>query len=153
MAETDDERLQRAIRGDQDALGALLRGVGPRVRAGLVGRIAARWRTILDEDDVMQVTYLEAFLRIRQFRPTDLKAFVGWLSRIAENNLRDAIRGLGAAKRPSPRKRITKTRDETTNCMDLYAQLSTETGTPSKIVAKREAEAAITAAIAKLPPD
>ena len=66
----EDEQglVERASGGDEDALCALLSYVGPIVRDRLKPKIGAQWRTSLDEDDVMQVTYLEAFLLIDQFK-------------------------------------------------------------------------------------
>ena len=42
----------------------------------------------------MQVTYLEAFLRVTDFVPTGPNSFRLWLTRIAENNLRHYSRAL-----------------------------------------------------------
>lgn len=66
MAHADDERLSAAAAGDGDALGALLRQHGPGVRRRL--HISPAWRAALDPADVMQVSYLEAFLRIDQLQ-------------------------------------------------------------------------------------
>ncbi|MEM7623886.1 MAG: sigma factor, partial [Planctomycetota bacterium] len=87
-----------AAGGDEEALSKLLETFGPIVRDRLKGKIGQQWRSALDEDDVMQVTYLEAFLLIDQFKPRGDGSFTAWLSQVAENNLRDALRGLQAAK-------------------------------------------------------
>src|SRR5437868_1238158 len=102
MHDADDELLSRAVRGDLPALNNLLRTHGPRVRAGLNGKLERQWQSVLDLDDVMQVTYLEAFLRIDHFRSGQSAAFLTWLRQIAENNLRDAIKELKREKRPPP---------------------------------------------------
>src|SRR5262245_21317184 len=106
MAMEDGVLLSRAVEGDGEALSELLLRFGPQVRAGLMGRINPKWQATLDEDDVMQASYLDAFIKIGQFRPAGVASFVGWLTQIAENNLRDAIRGLEANKRPDPAHRI-----------------------------------------------
>ena len=93
--------------GDQEALSILLKQHGPDVRRRLAPRISACWRSVISAEDVMQVSYLEAFLGIAQRQPDTLEAFENWLARIAENNLRDAIRELEAARRPNPKRRIT----------------------------------------------
>src|SRR6185503_11950428 len=107
MADADDELIKLARHGDRRALGSLLERHGPLVRAALQGKIAPQWRATLSEDDVMQVAYLEAVLHIDRFEPGNGAAFQAWLRRIAENNLRDAVRGLEADKRPNPAKRVT----------------------------------------------
>ena len=53
--------------------------------------------------DVMQVTYLEAFLHIDQLTARDTSAFLAWLTRIAENAIRDAVRGLTRTDRVARR--------------------------------------------------
>src|ERR1051325_6757940 len=106
MADTDTSLLQRAVEGDLAALRCLLEQFGGDVRRRISGRIDNRWRALLDEDDVMQVTYLEAFLHIDQLTARDTASFLVWLTRIAENAIRDAVRGLSRQKRPDPARRV-----------------------------------------------
>ena len=56
----DDPRIDRAATGDAGALEELLRELEPRLRASLM--IQPRWQGALDSEDVLQVTFLEAFL-------------------------------------------------------------------------------------------
>jgi hypothetical protein len=57
--EPSDQALLRVAKtGDMDALGTLLKRHGPGVRAGL--QINPKWRSVLEVDDVMQVTYFDA---------------------------------------------------------------------------------------------
>ena len=93
-------RIAAAIGGDPEALSELLARHGPGVEAGL--QIHRRWRGLLDASDVMQVTYLEAFLAIRTFQPEGERQFVAWLRRLADHNLQDAIRALSRRKRSAP---------------------------------------------------
>jgi DNA-directed RNA polymerase specialized sigma24 family protein len=78
MTQTDDELLERARAGSNEALAELLERHGPAVRAGLRGMIPARWRSLLSEDDVMQQTYADAALGLDRFESRD--AFQGWLA-------------------------------------------------------------------------
>src|SRR5256885_13902788 len=105
-SESDANLLQRAASRDKAALLLLLKRFGPKVRDAMRGKIDARWRSILEEDDLMQVTYLEAFLHIHQLAARDADSFVGWLIRIAQNVLRDAVKGLERQKRPHPSHRV-----------------------------------------------
>ncbi len=154
--ERDDAALiDSARRGDQGAVSSLLSRHGPPVRQRLNGRIGSHFRGVLDEDDVMQVTYLEAFVRIAAFSPRPNApgdSFKAWLGQIAENNLRDAIRGLERAKRPDPRRRV-----RSVTMQESYASLidvlGVESVTPSREVAVKEAVNAIEDAMTKLPPD
>lgn len=145
--------VNRAITGDADALTALLQRYGPQVRQRLAGKIGQHWRSVLDEDDVLQVSYLEAFMRIRGFAARGPGAFLAWLSHIADNNLRDAIRGLERAKRPDPRRRVQAKPVTEESYADLVGLLGVTSTTPSKIAASHEAASAIEVALAKLPAD
>src|SRR5262245_41502910 len=78
--------INAAVCGDPDALSTLLGRHGPAIERSL--QISSVWRSALEPADVMQVTYLEAFLQIRRFDPARGASFEAWLRRIAENNLR-----------------------------------------------------------------
>ncbi len=152
----DDAALIEAARtGDHAAVATLLGRFGPVVRQRLNGKIGTHFRGVLDEDDVMQVTYLEAFVRISAFtaRPKSPgSSFQAWLGQIAENNLRDAIRGLERAKRPDPRRRV-----RSATVQDSYASLIDVLGidsvTPSREAALNEAVSAIEESMGRLPTD
>lgn len=98
--------VQSAVAGDTARLEALLRAALPAVRSGL--DIDARFRRAFDVEDVLQVTCLEAFLRIRSLDNCTVPGFLQWLRRMAENNLTDAIRALDRQKRPQAGNRITQ---------------------------------------------
>ncbi|MCG3126459.1 MAG: hypothetical protein CHACPFDD_01295 [Phycisphaerae bacterium] len=153
MSGVHDEQTRRAIAGDHDALSALLAEHGPRVRGRLADQINPIHRSALDIDDVMQVTYLEAFLTIARFEPReDDGAFTAWLTRIARNNLHDAIRALESAKRFPAERRVTPPNGADSTVV-LYDRLWKTTTTPSRVVAGREIQAAVLAALAQLPPE
>lgn len=151
MGNPDDDLLSKAVAGDRDALSALLSRYGPQIRAGL--RIGATWQAVLDPDDVMQVTYIEAFIRIRKFAPNGIASFVSWLERIAEHNLQDAIKGLSAQKRPSPRMQVRASPAAEDSAAELYELAATDSSTPSRMAGRREKSLIIDEALKKLPPD
>jgi RNA polymerase sigma factor (sigma-70 family) len=105
---------------------------------------------VLDSDDVLQVTCMEAFLDIGRFSGHDSIAFFGWLLRIAQNNIRDAIRSLDREKR-EPRKRRVAVPHAADSYASLLANLAGTDTTPSGVVAREEMTAALQAAIGKLP--
>lgn len=100
-----DARVVRAVDGDRDELEALIREVEPDLRAVL--SIQPLWRRSLDPEDVLQVSYLEAFLRIGSLRDPSLAGFRAWMRRLVQNDLRDAIRALERDRRPDARQRLT----------------------------------------------
>ena len=146
----EEQVLVQAINGDQDALSSLLRRYGPAARASLNGKIPRNWRSVLSEDDVMQVTYLSAFLHIDQFRSTDCGAFVVWLKRIACNNLQNAIKGLAAGKRVGSRRQVPGL-TECDSSVALFDTLVGPDSTPSRRAGRREIQATMTDAISRLP--
>ncbi|MDX2199313.1 MAG: RNA polymerase sigma factor [Phycisphaerae bacterium] len=146
---SEAELMQSAVAGDVAALSELLRQHAPLVRNQL--SIDSKWQSAIDADDVIQVTLLEAFLRIDSFSPTGAGSFYRWLSRIADNNLRDAIKGLERLKRPPPAVQAARGADE--SCVDLIALLGVTSTTPSRVVGQKEARTALHAALAALPED
>lgn len=147
----NDHLLARAIAGEVDAAGRLLEQHMPEMRRWLAGQIGLTWQSKLDEEDVLQVTCLEAFLQIQKFSPQNSGSFAAWLRRIASNNLRDAIEGLSAAKRPNPAKKVRPT-DEDSH-VALFEYLGGTTSSPSKQAAREEARQALLTATRRLPED
>lgn len=140
--------IKAAVAGDADALARLLQRHGPSVERGL--RIGVTWRAALEAADVMQVTYLEAFLQIRNFDPSRGTPFEQWLRRIAENNLRDAIRGLQRQKQPQPADRVHAPRGED-SLIGLYNLLGSDSATPSRQLRAEEASRQLAEALGALP--
>lgn len=148
----DDARLLiRATQGDFDSLGELLARVLPELRRSLDGQIGSKWRAKLDEDDVVQVTCMEAFLSIRQFRAGGMDSFIAWLKRIATHNLKDAIESLSADKRPDPAKQVQNPRED--SHVALYEYLGGQTKSPSHQARREEAKSALGRSVSKLPDD
>ncbi|HWL94656.1 MAG TPA: sigma-70 family RNA polymerase sigma factor [Phycisphaerae bacterium] len=149
MNSEEQNRVCRAVAGDKDALGDLLEFYGPVIAANLV--ISPTWQGTLDVADVIQVTYLEAFTHIQSFDPARAEAFPAWLRRMAENNLRDAIRSLEAKKNPSPRLQLDAWRHD--SHLALFDVLTSGGQTPSRLVRQDEARQRLDQAFGCLPPD
>jgi RNA polymerase sigma-70 factor (ECF subfamily) len=152
MAASEENLIEQAVAGDTAALGVLLERHGPRVRRAVCGRIGKRWQAVLDADDVMQVTYLHACLHIDQLKERKTTSFTAWLTRIAENNLRDAISALERPKRPNPTKRIQSPPGED-SYISLLELLGGSSHTPSRDAARCEAARLIDEALERLPED
>jgi RNA polymerase sigma-70 factor (ECF subfamily) len=142
--------LTRAVDGDDDALSSLLEQFGPQIRAGL--SIGPAYRALLDPDDVMQVTFIEAFLQIQQLSTADEDAFVAWLRQIAQNNLRDAIRALECDKRLSPKDQVAVPRSDDST-VALFDLVGASASTPSRRASTDEIRKIVESAIRTLPPD
>jgi len=144
--------VDKSVAGDVDALSELLVACDGRLRSRLAGQIGRRYRSAFCLDDVLQVAYTEAFLRITDFRPNGKGAFLAWLTRIAENTLRNAVRELNCKKRP-PRDRLIDNPAGDDSYVALIETLAGSQSTPSRQVAREESRVAIEAALAIMPPD
>ncbi len=159
---SDRELIRLATSGEAVALSELLARTAGELRRRLQGSIASHWKSVLDEDDILQVTFLEAFLQIRRFSPatpesttnpsSGMSDFLAWLTAIAKNNLRDAVRGLERDKRPDPRKRVVASGGTETH-VSLVEMLGVNSATPSRMAAAHEVASAVESGLAQLPPD
>mgnify|MGYP005838094069 CR=1 FL=1 len=150
---TDADLIARGVGGDRAATSELLKRHGPTVRGRLAGKISAVWQSMIDVDDVMQVTYLEAFMRIGSFQARHEGSFLAWLTLIAENNLRDAIKELERQKRPNPRNRVQAATGSEDSYVALVEMLGATMTTPSLVAHRGEVKSALDAALDKLPAD
>lgn len=151
MSLSELKLARRAAQGDDEALADLLRLAGPTVRSRLVGRLQDSWGSMLDIDDVMQVTYLEAFLAIGRYTHGRDGDFAAWLTTIARNNLFDAERALKSKRRRPAGRRLDPAR--TDSSVTLFENLMATSTTPSRYASTREACQMLKAAIEQLPAD
>lgn len=152
MPGSQEHLVALAVAGDRQALASLLEEAGVRMHAELANRIGATYRGLFDAEDILQVTFLEAFLRIRDFVPAGANSFRAWLRRIAENNLRDAIKALERDKRPPPGRRA-RCDDNDASYVALIERLAVTTTTASRPLVQSELQAGVDAALRQLPPD
>ncbi|MEQ8770269.1 MAG: RNA polymerase sigma factor [Phycisphaerales bacterium] len=150
VSQEHEDLLAKALKGDRAALIDLLEAFGPMVRARIEPKIGAHLRPLIEADDIMQVTYMEAVTRLDSFTSGGAKGFLAWVTRIAENNLTDAARAADAAKRPDPRKRITGG-DANSSMIAMVEHLGMTVTTPSRAAATGEAVSALERTLARLP--
>ncbi len=91
--------VQKAREGDAEAFGCLLERHRQRLESLVHIRLGPRLRARLEIDDIVQETSLGAFRSIGSFTWQGEESFFRWLSRIAENTIRNQIRRLDALKR------------------------------------------------------
>lgn len=152
LSGTIEDLIGQARSGDRRALGNLLEQHGPSIRRKLRGAIPTRWQALLSIDDVLQQTYIDAFLDIGDFAGSRPEAFEGWLSTMARRNLHDAIRMLTAEKRGGDRTRITRPLSDE-SFVHLFELASGTQSTPSRTAGKGEIRTFIEDALQRLPPD
>ncbi len=152
MPPGEESLVHRAVSGDSDALAALLERHGPRIRRQIDRAIPQRWRACISAEDVMQETYIDAFLDIGGFDPADgEEGFARWLATLAKRNLVDALRMLEAEKRGGKHRRV-EPRGADGSFVALYEQLGHSRSTPSGHAARNERHACLQRAIEQLPP-
>jgi RNA polymerase sigma-70 factor (ECF subfamily) len=149
VAEPENSSIAPAVKGDKEALSTLLQAHAPELRRAL--SVESRWLSRFDVDDVMQVTFLEAFLHIHRFDPAAPGSFSGWLLSIARNNVRDLKREALAAKRPAPDKQVALYAGQSS--VALIERLVGSSTTPSRAFAANEAQGILELALKKLPED
>jgi RNA polymerase sigma-70 factor (ECF subfamily) len=149
-SESQQRRLDRAVDGDGEALAQLLAEHAPAVRRNVESGIPQKWQAVLSIDDVMQETYIDAFLDIGHFDPRGEGAFVAWLTTLAKRNLLDALRMLEAEKRGRNHRRVQPVTREG-SLIALSDRLAAPGSTPSHRVARSEAHTSLQRAIERLP--
>jgi len=152
VSPSESELAARAVQGDESALVELLDQVSVQLHAETSSKIGARYRGLVDADDIIQVTFMETFLRIRSFGYTNPGSFLTWLRRIAENNLRDAIRELERDRRPPPGKRISEPLGDH-SYVALVERMAATTTTPSRVCGGKELRQNLDAVLCQLPSD
>ncbi len=85
--------VAKAQQGDREAFDALVTRYAGKLREIIALRMGARVQGKLERDDVLQETFFRAFASIARFTWRDEAGFVRWLQAIAENRIRDAVKG------------------------------------------------------------
>jgi RNA polymerase sigma-70 factor (ECF subfamily) len=150
VSSSNGKLVESAARGDPDAIAQLLEESAAALRGSLAGAIPPRWQALLAVDDVIQETYIDAFLDIGHFDPHGEGSFLAWLLTLAKRNLLDALRMLDAEKRGRNRRRLVPLGGED-SFLALYEELVYSRSTPSQNVARSEAAAMLRRAIEQLP--
>jgi DNA-directed RNA polymerase specialized sigma24 family protein len=138
--ERTQEQIAKAISGDRPALQELLLVHTPHLSRHIAIRLPASTRGLLDVEDVLGATFLQAFRNIGTLRRASERSFSAWLTTIAENQLRDILRTLQRQKRGGDYRRLRgPAKSDTSSIADLAEMLSDHGDTPSVLVARQEA--------------
>jgi len=93
------ELVRQAQDGDKQALNELFERYQDRVRRIARIRMGSKVRSFMESLDLVQNTYAVALRRFEAFELRDHASIIHWLSRILENQIRDAADYAEAAKR------------------------------------------------------
>ena len=91
--------LRKARSGDREALNRLLDRNQDRLLRLARTRIGTSLKARVRTSDVLQSTYLDVLKGVGEFDGDSEEAFVAWVGRILENNIRDKGKYFGAKKR------------------------------------------------------
>ncbi len=138
--------------GDESALDQLCRVYAERVRWMVRLRMGKKLRRRLDSMDVVQDALLHALGGIEDFTYENEGDFVRWLSRIAENVLRDHWDRLHAEKRDIRREVPLGNAGRTTAGRLSRVPWPVATTTPSVIMSRKEDLARLEKAVDALKP-
>ena len=83
--------LREARQGSREALGELYSRYGARLLAFIRMRIGGDLRARVESRDILQAALMKSFQRLAQFEGGDGATLMGWLVRIAENEIRDQV--------------------------------------------------------------
>ncbi len=141
--------VQAARAGDRVALAKLLTMSHPHLRARATARLDPALKARIGPEDVLQEVYLDVVRQIDQFEYRGPDSFLRWVSAILDHKLIDWRRAAHCRVRDIRRERPVNAilTDSYWNLLDdLYA----ESGTPSRVVRRQEALAALLASLLDL---
>ena len=98
--------IAAAIGGDSVALERLLLAHYDTLAQQIGAKLPPRLQATHAVEDILQLTFFQAFRDIGQFEQRSDANFGNWLARIAENRLCDAIKELDRAKRGGEMRRV-----------------------------------------------
>lgn len=139
------ELIQRARRGDREAIERLVAHYYGRVRPIVRARLGRALRRRVDSADILQETFVDAVGMIERFEGDGGASLLAWLTRIAELRVRAALQRASAAKRDVAREvRLGS------DCLRARGLEPVDRTTPSGVVARGEGEALVLCALEEL---
>jgi len=139
--------------GDKAALNQLCSVYSERVRRIIRFRLNKKIRPKLDSVDVVQDALVQALGGLQDFTYRDEGDFLRWLSRIAENKLRDILVKFHANKRDINREISFKKEGDSTDRGFVDTVYPVHTTTPSVIMCRKEALDRLEKALDELKPE
>ncbi len=153
LSQKTQELVVLAKEGDKSALDQLYRVYGERVRWMVRFRMGRELRSQMDSMDLVQDTLIHALSGLDDFTYKNEGDFVRWLSKIAENSLRDNLDKLHAGKRDIRREVPLDNYRPTTAGGFVGTPGPIEATTPSVIMSRKEDLDKLEKAIDKLRPE
>ena len=153
METLDQGLVRQAIEGDRLALERLLAMHAFQLSNHLKPRMPSSLRGVIDVEDVIQQTFLQAYRDIKSFQPYHQCSFYAWLRGIADNRLLDCVREMKRKKRGGDFHRVQHPQNAGSSLADILETIVGNRRSPSQSVAVHEAEAALRVGLSALPRD
>ena len=152
-----DQKTQHLVAlakgGDQSAIDQLCRIYGERIRRIVRLRIDRKLRPKIDSVDIVQDALVQALAGLENFTYKDEGDFLRWLSKIAENKLRDILDKFHADKRDIRREIPFKKIETNTEGGSFGVDGPLQTTTPSVLFSRKEQLDRLERAIDRLKPE
>jgi RNA polymerase sigma-70 factor, ECF subfamily len=139
-----------AATGDEAALERLLWHHHGRLLGFIRRKVGVDWQGKIEPEDVLQEAYVKIFLAVADFTYAGEDSFYRWATRILDHTFIDHVRHLRRAKRDATRE--VRAGSDSRHGV-LLDEVLRESLTPSRLMRREDAVAAMMACIAKLPPD
>lgn len=142
-----------AKEGDRSAVDQLCRIYGERIRRIIRLRIDRKLRAKIDSVDIVQDALVQALAGLEKFTYKNEGDFLRWLSRIAENKLRDILDKFHTDKRDIRREIPFKKIEANTEGGSFGVDGPLQTTTPSVLLSRKEQLDRLERAIDQLKPE
>lgn len=157
MGNTVNHQTQRLVMlaqdGDEAALNQLCETYNDRILRIIRMRMGPELRSKLQSMDLVQDAFISAIRGLDNFTYKNEGDFMRWVSKIAENRIRDNIDNLHAQKRDI--RKETPLNNNRSSTQDSYVGMTgpVDTTTPSLVMSKREDLNNLEKAMDKLKPE
>ena len=151
MSADFDELLLKAKDGCQTSLERMLMVCCGRLQRYIQPRVPSVLNGIANSDDIMQLTFTQAFLKISSFEGETEPSFFKWLKVIADRQIQDSVKSKLRKKRGGERKQVSVS--QTDSALNLLDILVADQSTASRKLSRKEAQNALHICISELPED
>ncbi len=145
--------IRKAQAGEQEALGKLFARYYAPVRAHVRRRLGRELRLEADSADIMQETFLAAVEHFDRFEVQSDANLINWLSRIAENRIRDLARKAFAEKRDRRRQQALKLLRDSITSGEVQVEPVAEITLPGEALERKGKRERLAAALDELEPE
>jgi RNA polymerase sigma-70 factor (ECF subfamily) len=157
LADSYNYKTQRLISlakgGDESALDRLCKVYGERVRRIVRLRMGRELRSKMESMDVVQDAFISALRSLDDFTYDNEGDFLRWLSKIAENRIRDNLEKLHADKRDIRKEIPLNSNRQAIEDSFVRTNGPVDSTTPSVIMSRREELDKLEKAMDKLRPE